>query len=473
MDIKSKSLATGEVDLNSRIVDHRELSANGFYGYALIIGIASAMQMAWALSDIWTVAPKGINYVAGLGLSDVMNSVLMAITFGVVDLHAAQLAMAEGNGSLAEDYTSYLTALAVILAICTAPVLALDRVTSMALAFAHQPQASIDIAASNFSVRAVFFPVGVFYLATPLALRIAGNRNAALFCIGVASSVKLIENTVIHTGVTTLIPVEKMIAYATVLAQSVAIAAGFIFILYVRALARYKPRKSVFHSAFWDIAHHAPALSAWNLNDYLSSFAVLLILGQAGTAMLAAANIASKITTLFYRLPQACCEAAFVYYGYAANYVVKIRQVVIAVIIHYSILPTLLVAGILWFLAPVAVISLSDIKQPLSLAAAIFIIRTHCIFATAYVIQHLFAQFLTIERKAKFLLVTSAANTYGFVIPVALCCFFILGSWQLMVVCERFSVMLLALANVFWLASAHVSRPSSYFVRQAAEGASR
>jgi len=285
--------------------------------------------------------------------------------------------------------------------------------------------------------------------------------------------VKLISNVVIHAGDSPLVPIEQAIAYATVLAQAVAVAAGFIIILYVRASAKCKLHKSVFRSAFWDIAHHAPALSAWNLNDYLSSFAIILILGQAGTAILAAANIASKITILFYRLPQACCEAAFVYYGYAANHVVKVRQAAIAVIIRYSIFPTLVVAGILWFLAPVAVASLSGLNQSSSLAAAVFIVQTHCIFAVAYIIQHLFAQFLAIERKAKFLLVTSAANTYGFVIPAALCCFFILDSWQLMIVCERFSVMLLALANVFWLASAHIARPRSYFVRQTPEGASR
>lgn len=433
---------------------HTKLSAKEFYGYAALIGLSSSMQLIWSVSDIWVVSERSIAYVAALGLVDAVFVILSGLAYGIIDIHAAQISKAEGQSNFAREYPTLLLSALFSIALSWLPVKLGSLFFMEILTALGQPIEAIMIADSNLQVRADTYILTVLYVIVPLALRVRGYRKLPLALVGVSLLLKLYLNSTIEHVFPQLasIHIEQAVVYTTAMAQVFSISVGLLVLL--SSTVHFKTvmiDRRLFNESCRDLLSHAPKIAAWNINDFVSSSIVVLMFGRIGIDFLAAANLASKITSLFYRVPQAFAESAFIFYGYATSSDADERKRTTKVTVLYSILPVLLLSMVVFLCSDILIVSLAPDVGTEVKGIADFIIKTHMIFALFYVLQHVFSQFLVAERQTKFLLAASLISTWFLVVPGVYLINAFGASGEAIVMFERCSIVLMALINVAYL----------------------
>ncbi|PHX44339.1 hypothetical protein AO263_30330 [Pseudomonas sp. NZIPFR-PS5] len=329
------------------------MKPSDFYGFALIIGLSSSMQMIWSVSDLWVVGQVSVKYIAALGLVDAVFSIISALAYGIIDIHATQIANVEGRRRFTEDYASLFLAAACVFFLSWLPVLVGSVFFVPALITLGQPADVVTIGASNLEARAYLYLLSVFYIVIPLAVRIHGYRK---FSLGLLISSFIIK-ILLNSNIDILFPVvshfhlEKAVVYTTSIAQTFTIITGGAFLFSVGGRGSFKLNFEVFRESVRDIIAHTLKIAAWNINDFVSSSLVVMVLGGFGVNYLAAANIASKITSLYYRLPQALSESALVYYGYLAEATIQRRRQRATAVLRYSCIPVFLASVLVFFSA--------------------------------------------------------------------------------------------------------------------------
>ncbi|WP_186828296.1 MATE family efflux transporter [Pseudomonas syringae] len=433
-------------------ISQKKMEPSDFYGFALIIGLSSSMQMIWSVSDLWVVGQVSVKYIAALGLVDAVFSIISALAYGVIDIHATQIANAEGRRRFTQDYPSLFFSATCVFLLSWLPVMVGSLVFVPALTAFGQPDDVITIGASNLEARAYLYLFSVFYIIIPLALRIHGYRKFSLGLLIFSFIIKILLNLNIHTllPVVSNLNLEKAVVYTTSIAQIFTIAVGGAFLFFLSTRDSFKLNFETFRESIRDLIAHTPRIAAWNVNDFVSSSLVVMVLGGFGVNYLAAANIASKITSLFYRLPQALSESALVYYGYVAEEVVQRRRQRATAVLRYSCIPVFFVSVIIFFSAEWLIKTVSPAFSGRALEIAAFMIKIHMIVALFYVAQHACSQFLVVERRTKFLLFSSLISTWILVVPGVLIVRYYGLSGEAVVLFERFSIVVIGLVNLVY-----------------------
>lgn len=390
-------------------------------------------------------------YVAALGLVDAVFVMLSALAYGIIDVHSAQISKSEGAAKFVQEYPTLLLSALVAIIVSWVPVKISSLFFVDILTLLKQPVEAIVIAESNLQVRADAYVLGVMYVIVPLALRVRGYRRLPLVLIGLSLLLKLYLNSVIEQLFAQLARshIEQAVAYVTAIVQAFSISIGLLVLLSsTNELRKFRFDLNVFAASCRDLISHAPKIAVWNLNDFASSAVVVFVFGRIGTDFLAAANLASKLTSLFYRVPQALTESAFIFYSYALNRTLGERRRINKSTVIYSVLPVVILGFVVLFCANDVVRYMTPGAKPELQMVAGFIIKVHMLFALFYVLQHLFSQFLVVERQTRFLLISSVMSTWLLVIPGVFLLDALGLSGEAIIVFERCSIALMALVNI-------------------------
>lgn len=420
------------------------------------------MQMIWSVSDLWVVGGKSIAYVAALGLVDVIFAIVTAFAYGIIDIHASQVSKAEGRNCFVQHYPSLILSAVLVVLLSWVPVQAGSLVFVDVLTALGQPADVLVLGESNYHARADVYVLSILYILIPLALRIRGYRKLSLSLLLGSFLIKLILNANIYSifGEWADNYLEKAVVYTSAWAQLFTIVVGAAcLVMIVASNADRKFESKVLKQSLIDMLVHTPKIAAWNVNDFVSSAVVTLVFGRLGVDYLAAANVAAKITGLFYRLPQALSESALIFYGYVLEKTVEERKRTAGYSLLCSIAPVLPISVLLFFYAEYFIDLLSPGLAGSVKSIAGFLIRVHMVVALFYVLQHVCSQFLVGERQTGFLLKSSFISTWFLVVPGVMLIAQAGMSGEMIIIFERCSIVVMGMINmIFFARLLHSSR---------------
>jgi MATE family multidrug resistance protein len=242
---------------------------------------------------------------------------------------------------------------------------------------------------------------------------------------------------------------ESAVATATVAAQllmAVVGAAVFVRRIRTRPIPLCPPSWTAIRAETTSMARVAPGVGARHLNDYAGSVVPLMFIGTMGVRPLAAAVVATKIFTLFCRVPQACFSAAFVHYGYALGRRDPDLPAVVRRLRRYAAVPTGAAVLATVVLSPWLVTAFAPPDLDLSLAR--WLMAAYLITVPAYFFEQFAGELLTVHQRGGRLAAASTIATYVLTIPLAGWAVFAADSAFLGVATKTLSIVLLA--GVFW-----------------------
>lgn len=432
------------------------VDAREFYGYGGTVLATGLLNIGFGAIDISMLTPFGASTVAGVGLSNILLAAMLALSYGFLDQLAADVARARAAGRLGRA-SGTLWRSAVSFTLLWGGVLYLLSLTLPAcLTWLNQPSLVVDSARNYLSIRAPFISVGILHLALSSALRICGQKGFSLLALAAGFAANALLNWLfLYTHPFSQIwRPETAVAWSTVIAQCVMIVLSLTACIgYVRTLQSVADTAAGGAIARMIVHLRDYAKATWtvgvkHLNDYAGSFILMILIGQTGTKNQAAAQIAATIMTVFYRLPQALCDATLVHYSDAAERCAdgQDRRVTEKKLFRLAFWPTIsagvIAACTMSWIVSAATLGSSDISKPIAVTLA----RIDLAFLPFYAIQHIYAQFLIVEKKRTYLMTWSMMATYLLFLPVAIVCRLLIGSPQSLYVIRGCSLALIAYA---------------------------
>ncbi|WP_405590118.1 MATE family efflux transporter [Streptomyces sp. NBC_01190] len=433
------------------MADHTRFTARNFSGLAVLMFTLSMVTVGFGAVDMVMIAPKGITAVAAVGQADVLVAAIFAFFTGVVDAFSSRLAIAEGEGSTAMRLPVLAGAMALALVPCQLVGVALAAGTGPALSLFGQKHELIPLITDYVGVRCCAVVPVLVYVAINETLKICGLRNLSALVLVLGFAVNACLNwAFLYTGCSHLFSSPSAaVAYATVVAQTLMALSGALLLrrqLRVRLMGFQRPQLDSVTQEFRSLARTAPGIGVRHLNDYMGSVIPLLFIGTMGVATLAAANIATKIYTLFCRVPQACFAATFVFHGYALGREKAVPRAMVRRLAAYCAAPTA-VAVVGTVLASSWLVSLfSDGSLPGPLARNLLL--AYLSYLPAYFFEQFFGELLTNHQRGGLLMVSSSVITYALTIPLALYTVFVVHSPFFAIASKGVSTAVLAV--VFW-----------------------
>jgi len=432
---------------------HTELRLRNYAGMAIVMLSVGLVIVGFGAVDLAMIAPKGIEAVAAVGAGDILVSAIFAFFSGGVDVFGSRVALSEGEGSTARRLPVLSLALALLLvAWQLVGVIAAQGVEPL-LRAAGQKHELIPLIGSYVSVRMYGVAAAMLYVASIEALRICGMKNWSVLtvCIGFVVNAVL-DWAFLYTGLRTLFSSpESAVAAATVFAHlSMGLFGGMMYVRFVRPRPErlQRPAWSEISAEFRTMIATATGLGIRHVNDWVGAVIPMIFIGTLGTASLAAASVATKIYTLYCRIPQACTSASYVFYGYAVGRRDADIRHLWRRLLTFAAVPTIVATVAVLASAPWLVRLFGGPKIDAALAE--LLLFAYVITIPFYLMEKTADQMLTVHQGGRLLSVASTVTTYFIAIPFAAIAVFVLSSSFLALLGGGLAS--LALAAVFWRA---------------------
>ena len=294
------------------------------------------------------------------------------------------------------------------------------------------------------------------YLAASEALKISGLRTHALriLLVGFCANAGLNALFLYSSGAPYFASPETAVATATVVVHvMMGAVAAFFWVKHFRSVSRDNNSQipTVARREFTYLLRNAPGISARLLNDYAGSVIPILFIGTMNTTTVAAAAAATKIYTLFCRVPQAFFSATFVHYSYglekrAAELRSDETQKVIKRLMYYSAWPTAIALVMMLASSPSLVQLFGGNGIDVPLASSLLL--AYLIFVPIYFFEQFYGELLTAHARAGLLFKASTMATYLVTIPIAYMAVFHFDSAFFAILGKGGSVAILAV--IYW-----------------------
>jgi multidrug resistance protein, MATE family len=427
---------------------HTRLTLSNFASYASVIAAIDFLGVAFGTVDMLMVAPFGQQYLAAVGQGEVLLATFSALFSGVIDGYSSRLGMCEGRGTTAAEFTPLLAAVILLLAPCEVLALGFIVILKPMLFALGQTKSLVDPVGAYFAIRMAPLPIALLLGVFARSLRICGLKNFAFVNVALGVACNIAFNWIflyVPRFAAALTP-ERAVALSTVVTQALMIVlsgALFVVVMYRRrGLAVRRPDWKASWQYAKDISRAAPGIGVRHLNDYVGTVLPLLLIGTLGISAAAAAQVATKIFTIFCRVPQACLAGVFNFYSYdIGNRGVASRETILR-LLRYSAVPTGIAALLVVVLDPQLVRMFSSPGLNLQLAGVVLF--AYMLYVPAYFLEQFFGECLTIHNAGGVLFWSSTATTYVFTIPLAAYCVYQLHSPPLAVGSKALSTLVLA-----------------------------
>ncbi|MCX6406142.1 MAG: MATE family efflux transporter [Propionibacteriales bacterium] len=411
-----------------RADDHTRLTTRSFTGFSLTMFAVGMISVGFGAVDMALVAPFGVEVLAAVGLGEVVVVTASAFLAGPIDVLTSRVAQSEGGERLAHELGSLLVGFVAVLALLQVVAVGFAWSSETLLVALGQDPAAAAGAATYVQVRLGGVALTVLFMVTMELLRILGMKSASVvvLVVGLAANAGL-DLLLLHGP-----PADHVDPVAGVAVATVLVHAGAALVGAALLVRRLRARGSVARPGAAAVRDHARAtlvtgsgVGLRHLNDYAAAAVPFLLVGTLGVQVTAAAAVATKIWTLYCRVPQACTSASFVFYGYALG-----REQVSAELrrrlLVMTAVPTLSSALLVLAATPWLVDLLGGGSVDRGMAAlltAAFLVGT-----LPYLFEKLAGELLTVEGDAGYLAVTSTLTTYLLTLPLAALSVLALGS---------------------------------------------
>lgn len=433
---------------------HTQLTLRNFSSYAFLAFTISLVDVGFGALDLYMVSGLGLAHVAAVGQGDLIAACILTTLLGIIDIFCARLAAAEGAGSRTLRQTALATGF--LLAVIVAAVLAvfLTLVIRPALIAFRQVDELVNPIAQYVVVRLYGVSALLIYVAANEALKICGMRSSALYVLLIGFGINAALNGVfLFTQFASFFESpEAAVATATIAAHAVMAMVAFLILFRSNDRLKFDLRGFSLHEArneFYVILKSSPSIGIRRLNDYAGTVIPLLFIGTMNTGVVVAASIATKVYTLFCRVPQAAFAATYVYYCYGLDLKADpIRnKETIRTLMFYSAIPTL-VALALACISSRFLIAIFGTKGA-DLDFAQLLLFAYLAFVPVYFFEHFFGEILTAHRRGAILFWWSTLATYSITIPFAYLAVFHWQSALFAIACKGIAICLLAV--VYWV----------------------
>ncbi|GAA2740238.1 MATE family efflux transporter [Kitasatospora cinereorecta] len=432
-------------------MEHTRFTVRNFAGLSSVILGLSMVTVGFGALDLAMVAPKGLDSVAAVGQADVLVSGIYAFFIGAVDVFASRVAIAEGEGSTARRLPVVALALLGLLVPCQVIGSLLAAGVEPVLSFFGQDPALVPQVGDYVGVRtSAVIPV-ILYIVISESLKICGLKNlsVATLCCGFVVNAAL-NWLFLYTGLSGWFSSPAgAVAWSTVVTQTLMALAGAVLLgrqLKARRTPFRKPERAEVAAEFRSMARTAPGIGARHLNDYAGTIVPLLFIGTMGVRVTAAAMVATKIYTLFCRVPQACFAGVFVFYGYALGQDGTDLAALARKVRRYAAVPTAVAAVVTVAALPWLVSAFAG--PGLDRGLAVTLSLAYLVYLPAYFFEQLHGELLTVHQSGRLLFAASTVLTYALAIPTAWFSVFVAHSAFLAIASKGLSTA--ALALVFW-----------------------
>ncbi|MEV8327643.1 MATE family efflux transporter [Kitasatospora sp. NPDC056731] len=440
---------------------HTRLTARNFNGYAAVVFMLGTATVGFGAVDLAMIAPKGVDHVAAVGQGDLLILGIYSFFQGAVEAFSSRLSVAEGAERTAQRLPALLAALLTILIISQFLGSAIAYGSETVISWFGQSPDQVPLVGDYVQVRSHAVALVIIYWISNESLKICGARNLTFVVLGLGFVINAaLDWLFLYTswGVDLFATPESAVATSTVAAQVVMAACSawmFVRLLRKRGIPLAKPERKPVFEELRGMSRLALGVGARNVNDYTGSIVPVMLIGTLGVPVMAASLVATKIYTLFCRVPQACFESSFVHYGYwAGGSAAEGRSAAVRILLRRAAIPTA-VATVLTALASPWLVGLFS-GEGLDRTLAVVLVLAYLLYVPLYFAEQFLGKLLVVHRLGGVLFAASTAATYLLVIPLAWCSVNLLHSPFAAVACK--GIASAALTLVFYRAYRRSSR---------------
>lgn len=416
---------------------HTELTTRNYAGFATTIFLTGLVSVGFGAIDILLISPKGLDQVAAVGLGDVINAGITALlAIGIVDTFSSRLAIAEGRADLARRLPVLAGALLILLVVAQALGVLLSFAVEPGLRLAGQNRQLTPLVGDFVTVRVFSLGFTILYAALNEALKICGlkNRSLLLLVLGFATNA-LLDWAFLYTRLSSWFA-SPVVAVATATTGAQLLIGCFALCFFLRRMRERgerftRPDSASVAAEARSMARTAPGVGARHFNDYAGTITVTMLLGTLGVHVLAAVTVATKIWSLFCRIPQACVSGTFVYYGYQLGRSGSDLPRTARTLLRYAAIPTAAGALVVALTAPWLVRLFAGADQDERLTRSLLL--AFLLTVPAYLLENHFGEILSVHQRGALLATASAVTTYALAVPLAAVGVFVLHSSFLVV----------------------------------------
>jgi Na+-driven multidrug efflux pump len=398
-----------------------------------VVFVTSSVVVGYGAVDLAMVAPLGVDYVAAVGLADLIVVGVSSYAGGVVAVFASRLAIAEGEDSTVRRLPVLAGAFLLCGLLFQAVAIVLALGMGRLLELANQPPELIPLAVDYITVGLSGIIVTMMWTATNEALRICGMKNISvlvLVCGFVANA--LLDYVVLHTSASAMFssPAQAVAIVTLLVFTGNAVAGVVIFIRLLRARRPFvlRVRRADVVTEFRSMVWVSQGVGVRNLNNYMGAILPFIFIGSLGPNVVAASVVGAKIYTLFCRLPQACVAGTSVFYGYLVGRGgsrLDLRRYGRRLFL-YTAVPTGIGALVVVACSPwlVRLFGSADLDR----WQAVTMLLAFMVTIPLYVMEFTYTAILTVHQRGALMSTTSTTATYLFTIPLAWYSVFVLQS---------------------------------------------
>lgn len=402
--------------------DHTRLTPRRFVSFSSSMFAIGLISVGWGALDLAMLAPFGEDNVAAMGMGEAVTMTISAFLAGLIDAFSGRVAQAEGAGETGRRLPLLFCAFLVVLLPVAVVLLLGALLVSPFLELIGQNPELVPLASDFVAIRLIGAVPVLVVSAFLEMLKICGLQTAVIRLLTLGLGLDALLNWCVLWG-----PAEgwfdsplTAVAVTTVLAQfTMGALAGVVVVrafrrrgdVFVRPAARDVRTEAV------SIGRVGSGIGVHQFNDYAGATVPLLMIGTLSVPTVAAATVATKLWTLYCRVPQACFTTGFVFYGYAVGRDQAEARELVTRLRTYAALPTVVGAVLMMAASPLLVRAFggpdADIGQGVLLLAAYFL------SLGGYFYSALYGELLGVRQEGSFLSSRSTVVTYALALPLA------------------------------------------------------
>ncbi|MFE0421352.1 MATE family efflux transporter [Streptomyces sp. NPDC058953] len=422
------------MNTSKKDTDHTELTRKNFSNFAAVILMTSSVGVGLGAVDLAMVAPLGVEFVAAVGLADLIVMGLTAYCAGLVHVFASRLGIAEGERSLSTRLPPLVGAFLLCALILQALAIGLAFGSAWFLELADQDRDLIPLAVDYIQVRLFGIILALVWASVSEALRVCNMKSFSFKILLYGFVANAVLNYVfLYTDASSVFssPAQAVAVATVIVYAGMAVYGSVVFLRRIRQRERDIARASrqavltEFRSMVWI----SQGVGVRHLNDYMAAIIPFMFIGTLGPQVLAASTVAAKVYTVFCRIPQACVAGTSVFYSYqigkgASPYELWSdgRR-----LLAYTAVPTMIGTVVTLALSP-WLVRIFGGSGELDTRQGVMMLLAFMITMPLYILEATYTAILTVHQRGALLSTVSTVATYGLMIPLAWISVFVLES---------------------------------------------
>lgn len=403
------------------------LNLKKFYTLWLPIWGAILTQFSFSITDSVMIAPFGEAYLGGVGIAGIYYTITLVFFNGFLDIFSNLLARKMGERPEGINLSPLLITLGLIILTATIGAFFTLSFGHFTLSLFGLSQEILTVSSNHLSILSYGAIFSIGYYACVILLRVLGKANTTFWIVLSGSILNLCGNWLLLYGpLSHVFQPENAVAWTTILSRCLMLIIMFISVwgtIKTHLSTSNKPFSYINESIqyYWFILKKGTPTCARNLNDWLASFILVLLIGQFGTSCSAANQATDLISSTMYMFTQASCTTIGILFSRwigenlsFKNFDFEIKRMFIV-----ASIPSIVIFLGIYFFQGIILDLFSLEKGGYTRELAEIILFIHLVTLPLYTIQHIANALLDALFDTKVPSLFTLITSYVFVLPTA------------------------------------------------------